>query len=85
MRECFENGSTPFVFLSAGMKFNNFLHSLELAKSSKIDFLGFLCGRSIWQDSIDIFCKYGEDKFLNWINEEGQKRLQKLKNSIINN
>ena len=34
---------------------------------------------------IDIFCKSGEDKFLNWINEEGQKRLQKLKNSIINN
>ena len=35
MRECFENGTTPFVFLSAGMKFNNFLHSLELAQIFK--------------------------------------------------
>ena len=85
MQECFENATTPVVFLSAGMKFNNFLQSLEIAKSSKINFLGFLCGRSIWQDSIDIFCKSGEDKFLNWMDEEGQKRLQKLKNSIINN
>jgi len=85
MQECFENATTPFVFLSAGMKFNNFLQSLELAKSSKINFLGFLCGRSIWQDSIDIFCKSGEDKFLDWINKEGNERLTKLKNSIINN
>jgi tagatose 1,6-diphosphate aldolase len=85
MRECFENGTKPFVFLSAGMKFNNFLNSLELAKSSKIDFLGFLCGRSIWQDSIDIFCKSGKDNFMDWINLEGKQRLQKLKNVIIDN
>ena len=85
MQECFENATTPFVFLSAGMKFNNFLQSLELAKSSKINFLGFLCGRSIWQDSIDVFCNSGEEKFKDWIDGEGTERLQKLKNSIINN
>lgn len=85
MQECFENVTTPFVFLSAGMKFNNFLQSLELAKSSKINFLGFLCGRSIWQDSIDIFCKSGQEKFLDWINVEGKERVQKLKNAVINN
>tara|TARA_B110000003_G_C16264001_1_gene384139 strand:- start:3 stop:584 length:582 start_codon:yes stop_codon:yes gene_type:complete len=85
MRECFGNSKIPFVFLSAGMKFNNFLHSLELAKSSKIDFLGFLCGRSIWQDSIDIFCKSGQDSFMDWINLEGKQRVQKLKNVIIDN
>ena len=85
MKECFENAATPFVFLSAGMKFNNFLQSLELAKSSKINFLGFLCGRSIWQDSIDVFCNSGEEKFKDWIDGEGTERMQKLKNSIINN
>ena len=85
IEECFENSSTPFVFLSAGMKFNNFLNSLELAKSSKIDFLGFLCGRSIWQDSIDIFCKSGQDNFMDWINLEGVQRVKKLKNVIIDN
>jgi len=85
MQECFENVTTPFVFLSAGMKFNNFLQSLELAKSSKINFLGFLCGRSIWQDSIDIFCKFGKEEFQDWIDGEGKERMQKLKNSIINN
>ena len=73
MQECFENVTTPFVFLSAGMKFNNFLQSLELAKSSKINFLGFLCGRSIWQDSIDIFCKFGKEKFQYWIDGEGEE------------
>ncbi len=83
MRECFENSLKPFVFLSAGMKFNNFLHSLELAKSSQIDFLGFLCGRSIWQDSIDIFCKSGHYNFIDWINLEGKRRVKKLKNIIL--
>ena len=85
IKECFEYNLKPFVFLSAGMKFNNFLHSLELAKSSKIDFLGFLCGRSIWQDSIDIFCKSGQDNFMDWINMEGLQRVKKLKNVIIDN
>lgn len=82
MKECFENSTTPFVFLSAGMKFNNFLHSLELAKSSKINLLGFLCGRSIWQDSINIFCKSGQDDFMHWVTSEGKIRIQKLKNVL---
>ena len=56
-----------------------------LLKSSKINFLGFLCGRSIWQDSIDIFCKSGQENFLDWINVEGKERVQKLKNAVINN
>ena len=85
MIECFENCTTPFVFLSAGMKFNNFLHSLELAKSSKINLLGFLCGRSIWQDSIDIFCKSGQDNFMDWLNLEGKQRVKKLKNVLTDN
>ena len=82
MTECFENSTTPFVFLSAGMKFNNFLHSLELAKSSKINLLGFLCGRSIWQDSIDIFCQSNQDNFMDWLNLEGRQRVKKLKNAL---
>ena len=64
------------------MKFNNFLHSLELAKSSKINLLGFLCGRSIWQDSIDIFCQSNQDNFLDWLNLEGRQRVKKLKNAL---
>ena len=45
----------PFVFLSAGMKFSNFYKSMSISMKLNINCLGFLCGRSLWQDSIDIF------------------------------
>ena len=40
--ECINTKNTQNKFNDIQLKFNNFLHSLELAKSSKIDFLGFL-------------------------------------------
>ena len=71
-----------FVFLSAGMKFNNFYNSLSLAKSSAVDFTGFLCGRSIWYDAINIFSCDSNEKFVNWILNEGKSRLVKLKSTL---
>jgi len=84
LQTCFQNSSVPFVFLSAGMKFNNFLSSLELAKTSNINTLGFLCGRSLWQDSIDIFSTKNIESFLNWLDTEGLNRVKKLKKTLIN-
>lgn len=64
------------------MKFNNFYNSLSLAKSSGIDFTGFLCGRSIWYDAINIFSCDSNEKFINWILNEGKSRLVKLKSTL---
>ena len=78
LKDTFMDFSTPFVFLSAGMNFNNFYKSLSLAKSSGINFLGFLCGRSIWYDAIDIFANSDQEMFINWIKNEGKNRITKL-------
>ena len=82
LQDTFSNFSTPFVFLSAGMKFDNFYNSLNLAKSSNINFLGFLCGRSLWYDSIDIFANADNELFIDWIKTEGIRRINKLKSAI---
>ena len=82
LKETFLESSTPFVFLSAGMKFNNFYNSLSLAKSSGINFLGFLCGRSIWYDAIEIFANSDKKVFIDWIQTEGQNRINKLISAI---
>ena len=81
-QDVFYDSKVPFVFLSAGMKFNNFYNSLSLAKSSGIDFTGFLCGRSIWYDAINIFSCDSNEKFVNWILNEGKSRLVKLKSTL---
>ena len=82
LQDTFSQSTTPFVFLSAGMKFNNFYNSLCLAKSSNINFLGFLCGRSLWYDSINIFANSNHELFIDWIKTEGIKRINKLKSAI---
>ena len=82
LQDVFYDSKVPFVFLSAGMKFNNFYNSLSLAKSSGIDFTGFLCGRSIWYDAINIFSCDSNEKFINWILNEGKSRLVKLKSTL---
>ena len=82
LQDTFSHPSTPFVFLSAGMKFNNFYNSLCLAKSANINFLGFLCGRSLWYDSINIFANSNHELFIDWIKSEGIRRINKLKSAI---
>ena len=82
LQDTFSQSTTPFVFLSAGMKFNNFYNSLCLAKSSNINFLGFLCGRSLWYDSINIFANSNHQLFIDWIKTEGIRRINKLKSAI---
>ena len=82
LQDTFSQSTTPFVFLSAGMKFNNFYNSLCLAKSSNINFLGFLCGRSLWYDSINIFANSNQELFIDWIQTEGIRRINKLKSAI---
>jgi len=82
LQDVFYDSKVPFVFLSAGMKFNNFYNSLSLAKTSGIDFTGFLCGRSIWYDAINIFSCDSNEKFVNWILNEGKSRLVKLKSTL---
>ena len=66
------------------MKFNNFLNNLDFAKTPNINTLVFLCERSLWQDSINIFSTKDNESFLNWLDKEGLNRINKLKKTLIN-
>ena len=72
----------PFVFLSAGMKFSNFYKSMSISMKLDINCLGFLCGRSLWQDSIDIFCNQSNTEFIKWLENQGLERVEKLKSTL---
>ena len=72
----------PFVFLSAGMKFSNFYKSMSISMKLNINCLGFLCGRSLWQDSIDIFCNQSNTEFIKWLENQGLERVEKLKSTL---
>jgi len=80
----FGNYKKPYVFLSAGISFINFLKGLELINKSGINYLGFLCGRAIWNDAIDVYCHNGKESLIKWLNSEGTKRVKLLKKTVLN-
>ena len=80
----FGNYKKPYVFLSAGISFINFLKGLELINKSGINYLGFLCGRAIWNDAIDVYCHNGKESLIKWLNEEGIRRVKLLKKTVLN-
>lgn len=71
------NGKT-LVYLSAGVAFEWFEASLKMAGEAQVDFSGFMCGRAIWTDAVDVFGKHGEDALRGWLLETGQRRLNQL-------
>lgn len=66
------------VYLSAGVAFEWFEASLRMAGEAKVDFDGFMCGRAIWFDAVEIFGNQGEAALQSWLLETGQQRLQSL-------
>lgn len=73
----------PLVYLSAGVPFEWFEASLQLADASGSNFAGFMCGRSIWSDAIGIFGARGEDAMLAWLADTGVSRLRRLIAALI--
>jgi len=73
-----ESGPCDLVYLSAGVSFNWFKASLEMANEAGVDFNGFMCGRALWADAVDIFGKQGESGLRQWLENVGRERLDIL-------
>lgn len=71
-------GDIPMVYLSAGVPFDWFEASLKMAKDAGVDFAGFMCGRAIWSDAVDLFGQHGEAALKEWLDDVGVARLQRL-------
>ncbi|MEM8915546.1 MAG: tagatose 1,6-diphosphate aldolase [Pseudomonadota bacterium] len=71
-------GDTPLVYLSAGVSFDRFEASLELAGEAGVTFAGFMCGRAIWSDAVEVFGREGETGLRDWLSDVGIDRLKKL-------
>ena len=72
-------GSVDLVYLSAGVSFEWFEASLNLAHEAGVSFAGFMCGRAIWSDAVDIFGASGESGLRDWLADTGRTRLNGLK------
>lgn len=71
-------GTTPIVYLSAGVPFDWFEASLRMAGEADVDFQGFMCGRAIWSDAIPVFGQNGEAALIDWLADTGVNRLNRL-------
>ncbi len=71
-------GNVPLVYLSAGVPFDWFEASLKMAGDAGVDFSGFMCGRAIWSDAVDLFGQKGEDALKGWLEDVGVRRLKRL-------
>lgn len=66
------------VYLSAGVTFERFEASLKMAVEAGVPFQGFMCGRAIWSDAVDVFGEGGETALRKWLQETGVVRLRRL-------
>lgn len=71
-------GGIDLVYLSAGVAFEWFEASLKMAKEAGVDFRGFMCGRAIWSDAVQVFGAEGEDALRAWLHDTGRARLKRL-------
>ena len=70
--------SAELVYLSAGVTFEWFKASLQMAREAGVQFNGFMCGRALWADAVDIFGQEGEGGLRDWLKKTGCKRLDIL-------
>jgi len=75
-------GDIPLVYLSAGVSFDWFRRSLELAREAGIGAAGFMCGRAIWSDAIGEFGAGGTQRLNRWLENEGRRRVAQLKEAL---
>ena len=68
----------PLLYLSAGVSFEWFKASLNMAIQAEVDCSGFMCGRAIWSEAIKVFGEQGEEGLKSWLNTTGQNRLNEL-------
>ena len=68
----------PLLYLSAGVSFEWFKASLNMAIKAEVDCSGFMCGRAIWSEAIKVFGEQGDEGLKSWLNTTGQNRLNEL-------
>ena len=68
--------------LNNALPFGMFDNAINISMKLNINCLGFLCGRSLWQDSIDIFCNQSNTEFIKWLENQGLERVEKLKSTL---
>ncbi len=68
----------PFIYLSAAVRGEIFLESLELAAEASTSYSGVLCGRATWQDAIPIYANEGLAALQNWLSSQGVQNIQAL-------
>ena len=71
-------GEIDLVYLSAGVSFDWFKASLQMAAEAGVSFNGFMCGRALWADAVEIYGKEGEVGLRSWLESTGRKRLDIL-------
>jgi len=72
--DAFRDAAAPasdleLVYLSAGVSFEWFESSLKLAVEAGVKFNGFMCGRALWSDAVEIFGNGGESELRNWLQD----------------
>lgn len=72
----------PFIYLSEGVSNEAFNFGLELAAEAGASFSGVLCGRAIWKDGVVIFAKHGLPALEKWLNHQGTRNLQNVKERL---
>ncbi len=72
----------PLLFLSAGVPFDTFEASLLLARQAGAPFQGFMCGRAIWSEAVEVFGAQGEAAMIDWLMTTGRARLARLKAAV---
>ncbi len=75
-------GGIPLLYLSAGVTFEQFRDALKMARDAGVEARGFMCGRAIWSNAIDIFGAEGPAAMARWMATTGRDRLARLKDAI---
>ena len=65
--------SQPWILLTAGIPFNEFVKQLKIAKKGGCS--GFLAGRAVWQDVLKIKSIKKQD---DWLNKKGVQNIKTL-------
>ena len=68
----------PFMYLSAGVTYEVFCQTLDLAGEAGTPFSGALCGRAMWQGGIPAYGTGGAEGVRAWLNQAGVEGLQVL-------
>ena len=72
----------PFMYLSAGVTYEVFCETIELAGEAGTPFSGALCGRAMWQGGVLEYGKGSAEAVRSWLKHAGIEGMQEL-NTVI--